>query len=96
MADEGVGRLNGDLDLNGQVAFEDFLILSSNFGKSGIAWSGGDVVPSGDVGFEDFLLFAANFGQVGSKTAAVPEPGSSALLLTLGVSLFAMGRKGRE
>ena len=93
LSDSGVNRLNGDLNLNGEVAFDDFLILSANFGKADVAWSGGDLVPSGDVGFEDFLVFSANFGQQVPQAAAIPEPSSHVLIGTLCLSLLALRRK---
>jgi hypothetical protein len=76
----------GDANSDGRVSFEDFLILSENFGKQ-TTWSGGDF--SGDrlVGFEDFLLLAENFD--GQPAQAVPEPDS---ILWLPVCLLMLFR----
>ncbi len=52
-----LGDLNGDLE----VSYEDFLILSENFGKTGGA-EDGDLDDDGKIGFADFLLLSANFG----------------------------------
>lgn len=52
-----VGDLNGD-DL---VDFKDFVILSVNFGQTGIASYDGDLDDDGEVTFTDFLLLAANW-----------------------------------
>lgn len=52
----------GDLDLDGDVDFEDFLELSGNFGSAEAGWAAGDLDCDGEVGFEDFLAMAANFG----------------------------------
>lgn len=52
----------GDLDLDGRVAFNDFLILAGNFGRHDALWSTGDLNGDKTVGFADFLLLAANFG----------------------------------
>ena len=56
-------RLIGDASLDDEVAFEDFLILSANFGKETDAiWQDGDFNEDGSVDFADFLLLSANFG----------------------------------
>ncbi len=52
----------GDLDLNGQVQFADFLQLSASFGQSEATWSDGDSDGDGTVSFADFLALSANFG----------------------------------
>ena len=53
---------SGDLDLDGNVGFADFLVLSANFGASDAGWADGDLTGDGDIGFADFLLLSANFG----------------------------------
>ena len=60
---EGDAALAGDLDMDGQVNFQDFLTLSNNFGMVDAALADGDVDGNGVVDFEDFLALAANFGQ---------------------------------
>ena len=52
----------GDANLDGAVNFQDFLILSTNFGKEEAIWEEGnfDVEPS--VSFADFLLLSTEFG----------------------------------
>jgi len=56
--------LPGDIDLNGQVNFTDFLLLSENFGtKSENGNAQGDIDNDGIVAFEDFLILAENFGR---------------------------------
>ena len=57
-----VGGLPGDVNRNGKVGFEDFLILSGNYGDEVDPGFGGDVDGDGTVGFSDFLLVSANFG----------------------------------
>ena len=54
--------LVGDLDANGVVDYEDFLILASNFGRELARPTAGDVDGDQSVGFADFLILAANFG----------------------------------
>lgn len=51
----------GDTDLDGDVDFTDFLVLSANFGMSG-GWTEGDFNQNGTVDFDDFLAQSANFG----------------------------------
>ena len=64
----------GDADLDGEVAFADFLLLSAKFGQPG-GWGDGDFDGNGLVQFADFLMLSANFGS-GAAVAAVPEPAS--------------------
>ena len=51
----------GDATLDGRVLFEDFLVLSANFGKRDAVWQDGDFNADGTVDFADFLLLSANF-----------------------------------
>ena len=62
--------LLGDLDLDGTVAFADFLTLSANFGNNDVAWEDGDLNDDGSVSLADFLILSANFG----KRRAIAEP----------------------
>ena len=82
---ELTAALLGDGDLDGDVDFVDFVNLSNNFGGSG-TWVDGDYNGSGIIDFPDFVGLSNNFGAsaaiVASATiAAVPEPGTLALLL---------------
>jgi len=67
------GTVPGDVNLDGQVEFSDFLLLSRNFGLDG-GWMDGDADGSGNVRFADFLLLSENFGQAAVDYASVPEP----------------------
>ncbi len=53
--------IGGDVDLDYNVDFADFLILSTNFGRPG-GWSDGDFTRDGEVNFADFLILSHNFG----------------------------------
>ena len=54
----------GDADGDGEVGFADFLILSSNFGKSNdVVFADGDFDSNGEVDFADFLILSQAFGQ---------------------------------
>lgn len=57
-----LGTVPGDLDGDGVVAFADFLVLSTNFGKDEASYADGDIDLSGGVDFADFLILADNFG----------------------------------
>ncbi len=79
----------GDADLNGNVDFSDFLVLSRNFGTTDADWEDGNFNLDREVNFSDFLFLSRNFGQMrideeGSGEAAfsVPEPASQHLLLS--------------
>ena len=55
--------LPGDADMDGQVSFSDFLILSANFGMSDADQKDGDFTGDGTVDFDDFLFLADQFGK---------------------------------
>lgn len=68
----------GDANLDGQVTFTDFLLVSRNFDRTDASWSDGDFNGDGVVAFPDFLTLSRNFGQ---QTSVVAVPESSALSL---------------
>ena len=85
------GTFFGDVDLDGEVRFSDFLIHSSRFGQfpaEGGRWALGDFNCDSIVDFADFLLISQNFGRssegVTVAASAVPEP-SSAVMMLLGL-----------
>ncbi len=55
-------RLAGDANLDGAVSFDDFLILSTNFGAVDAVFIEGDFDENEVVNFTDFLILSANFG----------------------------------
>ena len=55
--------LVGDANLDGNVSFEDFVKLSTNFGLANAHWWDGDFDSNGTVDFSDFVLLTINFGQ---------------------------------
>lgn len=59
------GASSGDFDCDGRVTFEDFLILSDNYGSEGahVTPELGDADGDMRVNFTDFLVLSANFGQ---------------------------------
>lgn len=62
-------RFTGDVDMNNEVDFADFLALSDSFGQEVEPSTGADFDGDGVVGFTDFLLLSANFGE----TRTVPS-----------------------
>ena len=57
-----VPETNSDLNGDGEVNMEDFLVLQQNFGKEVDAtFADGDISGDGTVDFGDFLLFAYEF-----------------------------------
>jgi len=55
--------IDGDIDLDGVVNFDDFLILAANFGtRENAKRDEGDFNFDGAIDFADFLVLAANFG----------------------------------
>jgi len=52
----------GDATGDGAVNFDDFLVVSSNFGMSNAVWEDGDFDGDGVVAFADFLILGQNFG----------------------------------
>ncbi len=60
-AADAVDSILGDIDGDLEVTFEDFLILSQNFGQAG-GPAEGDLDGDGMISFADFLLLASNFG----------------------------------
>lgn len=88
--------LSGDLDLDGDVGFADFLTLSTNFGTAG-NYLNGDLDCNGNVGFGDFLILAGNFGQTTNELQSVPEPNNHSILPLLGfLGLIMHRRLGRK
>jgi|GEM_PF-5884855 len=55
--EQELGTVFGDVNLDGELNFGDFLAISSNFFVSEDArWTDGDINGDGEVGFGDFLL----------------------------------------
>ena len=83
----------GDADLNDEVNFVDFLILSENFGQEG-TWREGDFDGDGTVGFSDFLALSENFGgSAEASAAAVPEPTGLSIALFGLLGLIGFGKR---
>ncbi len=99
--------LPGDVDLDGEVGFVDYLIFQGSYDGPG-GWNEGDFDGDGWVGFTDYLLMQANFGNTESSPSlasaslqiesfaqalSIPEPGTLAIL-TLGAIGWVRRRPG--
>ena len=71
----------GDTDLDGDIDFADFLVVSTSFGTEGGGWASGDYDGNGITEFADFLALSTNFTGVQPGVSSVPEPNSSAFVL---------------
>lgn len=84
----------GDADLNSEVEFADFVLLSNNYASAG-GWEDGNFDGIANVGFADFVLLSANFGKSAVATAVVPEPKPS-ILAMMCLALLASTRCRRQ
>ena len=89
-----IPTLPGDLDGNGDVGFQDFLVLSANFGQDGLNYTQGNIDLVGTVAFPDFLVLSTNFNKTAAGASPVPEP-SSAGVIVLGTLFASLLRKRR-
>ncbi|NLF31724.1 MAG: hypothetical protein GX591_12650 [Planctomycetes bacterium] len=55
----------GDVDGDGDVDLDDFVILKRNFGSAGVTRAEGDLDGDGDVDLDDFVILKSNFGAGG-------------------------------
>lgn len=96
---ETAGILPGDLNLDGEVNFTDFLGLSGAFGQTDSpGWAAGDLDCNGAVEFGDFLVLSANFGRTSMTTALaanVPET-SGSLLSVIGLVTLMTSLRSRQ
>jgi len=52
----------GDANLDGEVQFDDFVLLAINFGRAEATWADGNFDFDNEVNFSDFVLLALHFG----------------------------------
>ena len=72
-----VGDVNGD----GVVDFNDYMILEANYGKTGATTADGDLNGDGVVNFTDYQILEENYGNT-----LVPEPSSLAVWAIIAVA----------
>ncbi len=80
-------EVSADLNGDGAVDFDDFLLISGNFNTAGTE---GDVDFDEFVGMSDFVIWRNQFDAANAGAAAVPEPtaGLLGILSLLGLPLF--------
>ena len=90
-----VAALPGDINIDGNVDFLDYITLKRNLGTPrGAAWIEGDLDGDGRIGRLDFLIFTAHFGcSVGTAKEVVPEPAALSLLALGGLAVLKRRRK---
>ena len=81
----------GDHDLNMIVNFNDFVVLSNNFGVTPTGWGQGNGNTDDTTNFNDFVRLSNNFG-TSFVSGAVPEP---AAIGALGILALVWLRKRR-
>jgi hypothetical protein len=94
----------GDANFDGNVNFDDLLLLASNYNATGVTlWSQGDFNADANVNFDDLLQLAANYsttqaGALGGDwalaLATVPEPGAVSIIF--GGVLVGLTRRWRK
>ena len=52
----------GDIDLDGDIDFADFVVLSSHFGQASGRWATGNVDGQNGIAFSDFVTLTSRFG----------------------------------
>ncbi len=82
----------GDYNSNGTVDASDYALWHNTFGQTVPAGSGADGNNSGTIDSNDYTVWKSHFGQtaaaaVGEALAAVPEPGTSYLVLIVAAVL---------
>ena len=90
----------GDANLDGRVNVNDLTIVLANFGQTaGVTWATGDFIGDGRVNVNDLTILLSHFGQSEGASpggrAAVPEPGSIALLAGCVSAVLLAGMKKR-
>ena len=77
---DGTRALPGDGNLDGTVNFEDFTLLSNNFGAAGTGWEEGNYDLNDITNFADFAILSNHFGQSTPSGTPAPEPSGAAIV----------------
>jgi hypothetical protein len=75
----------GDADSDGNVNFNDLIVLAENYNSTGKSWANGDFTGDGSVDFSDLVILAQNFN------TGLPAPGAAAAPAEF-ASIFAADR----
>lgn len=86
----------GDVNDDGFVDFDDYVIIRDNFRNVGVTRAEGDLVVDGVVNFDDFIEWRQNATPSALAAAGfvVPEPSTAAILLALTAVLGSRRRVG--
>ena len=88
------GTVAGDVDLDGDVDFSDFLVMSASFNEENGGWGSGDFDGSGLTDFADFLALSTNFTGINAAASqSVPEPSSMLVAIGLCTAMCLRRRK---
>jgi hypothetical protein len=79
----------GDATMDGNVNLSDLSVLGTNWGSTTATWAQGDFTADGNVNLSDLSILGTNWGHTGGfgeaaggeAAAAVPEPGTIAMLI---------------
>ncbi|NLF30952.1 MAG: LEPR-XLL domain-containing protein, partial [Planctomycetes bacterium] len=63
----------GDINLDGAVDLDDFVILKQNFGAAGASWGQGDLTGEGTVDLDDFVILKNNFGTAAAVDVMIDD-----------------------
>jgi hypothetical protein len=90
--------LRGDANLSGRTDVADLTLLLNNYNASGKAWADGDFTGDGIVNVADLTVLLNDYNksppasvQTSDFAAAVPEPGTVVMLLSLVLSMAGFG-----
>jgi hypothetical protein len=86
----------GDVNLDGQVTFQDLSIVAKDFGQSilkgdAVSWTSGDLTYAGAVTFTDLAIVAKNFGDTLTEAEQNQLPAS--FLAQYDLALAELGEK---
>ena len=82
--------ISGDANLDGKVDINDLTVVLANYNQTGMTWAQGEFTGDGKVDINDLTIVLANynrsFGSTTGTMAAVPEPGTLAIMFAAGLT----------
>ena len=87
-------QLDGDVDLDGEVARGDVLALRGGFGSADADWFGGDLTFDGDVNYLDYIALKRSMGDsVRAGGGMIPEPALLFAMMAAGLPALLKRRR---